>query len=272
MIPTRMRLPILAIIALSAAVPLRAQSSPQTQGQAQKKSSAQPVYQDPLDLPCAKILAVPSSDFIAQVVAIDDSNVDGQLRGIRQYGACYDGRTNRLAASLGKQGKGPLMGARGNFGDFESALKNFTAKALEEAQQSPKVPLGPVKTEYAALYEKQFRYAFYQSYSQKLQKRPSSETAENSGGSAKTSPADAQSSSRSSPEPKSEPDPLTLAKNRFGELLAAMPEDKRHEIHAAFGQIFERSSIGEQWKLEIYRYAIFLLEPPTGKPFSAPPF
>ena len=65
---------------------------------------------------------------------------------------------------------------------------------------------------------------------------------------------------------------MTLAKNRFGELLAAMPEDKRHEIHAAFGQIFERSPIAEQWKLEIYRYAIFLLEPPTGKPFSAPPF
>lgn len=262
----RMRLAILAIIALSAALPLRAQSSPQTERQAQKRSSAQPVYDGPLELPCAKILAMPSSDFVAQVVAIDDSNVDVQLRGIHQYGACYDARTDRLAASLGKQGKGPLMGTRGNFGDFESALKNFTAKALEEAQQSSKVPSAPVKTGYAALYEKQFRYAFYQSYSQKLQKRPSSETTENSAGSAKASPTDAQSSA------KPEPDPMTLAKNRFGELLAAMPEDKRHEMHAAFGQIFERSSIGEQWKLEIYRYAIFLLEPPTGKPFSPPPF
>ena len=139
---------------------------------------------------------MPSSDFIAQVVAIDDSNVDGQLRGIRQYGDCYNARTDRLAASLGKQGKGPLMGARGNFGDFESALKNFTAKALEEAQQSSKVPLAPVKTEYAALYEKQFRYAFYQSYSQKLQKRPSSETTEKTGRSAKASPADVPSSAK----------------------------------------------------------------------------
>ena len=266
MISTRMRLLMLAIILLSATIPLRAQSQPQTQGRAQKKSSAPTVHEGPLELPCAKILAMPSSDFIAQVVAIDDSNVDGQLRGIRQYGACYDARTNRLAASLGKQGNGPLMGARGNFGDFESALKNFTAKALEEAQQSSKVPLAPVKTEYAALYEKQFRYAFYQSYSQKLQKRPSPETIGSSGGSAKVSPADAQSSA------KPEPDPQTLAKNRFGELLAAMPEDKRHEIHAAFGQIFERGSIAEQWKLEIYRYAIFLLEPPTDKPFAAPPF
>jgi hypothetical protein len=209
---------------------------------------------------------MPSSDYIAQVVAIDDSNVDGQLRGIHRYGACYDARTERLAASLGRQGKGPLMGVRGNFGDFESALKSFTAKALEEAQQSSKVPLAPVKTEYAALYEKQFRYAFYQSFSQKLQKHPPSETTGNSGVSPSTSPTDVQSSA------KAEADPMTLAKNHFGDLLAAMSEDSRHEIHAAFGQIFERSSIGEQWKLEIYRYAIFLLEPSTDKPFSPPPF
>jgi len=176
MIPTRMRSPILAIIAFSAALPLLAQNQPQTQGQAQKRSSSEPVYEGPLHFPCAKILAMPSSDFIAQVVAIDDSNVDGQLRGIRQYGACYDARTDRLAASLGKQGKGPLMGARGNFGDFESVLKNFTARALEEAQQSSKVPLAPIKTEYAALYEKQFRYAFYQGYSQRLAKHSWSET------------------------------------------------------------------------------------------------
>ncbi|MGB8542574.1 MAG: hypothetical protein WCD49_13145 [Candidatus Acidiferrales bacterium] len=266
MTPTRMRLPTFAIIALSAAISLRAQGQPQTQGQAQKRSSAQQVYEGPLELPCSKILAMPSSDYIAQVVAIDDSNVDGQLRGIRRYGACYDERTDRLAASLGKQGKGPLMGARGNFRDFESALKDFTAKALEVAQQSSNGPLAPVKTEYAALYEKQFRYAFYEGYFQKLQKRPSSETTQNSGGSAKPSPTDAQSSA------KPEADPMTLAKNRFGELLANLPGDKRHEMHAAFGQIFERSSIGEQWKLEIYRYAIFLLEPSADKPFSPPPF
>jgi hypothetical protein len=259
-------LSILAIIALCIAIPLRAQSQPQTQGRAQNRSSTQPVYDGPLELPCARVLAMPSSDFIAQVVAIDDSNVDGQLRGIRRYGACYDARTDRLAASLGKQGKGPLMGARGNFGDFESALKDLTAKALEEAQQPSEVPLAPVKAEYASLYEKQFRYAFYESYFQKPQKHPSSETTEKTGGSASASPTNAQ------PSAKPETDPMTLAKNHFGELLAAMPEDKRHEIHAAFGQIFQRSTIGEQWKLEIYRYAIFLLEPSTGKPFSPPPF
>ena len=64
----------------------------------------------------------------------------------------------------------------------------------------------------------------------------------------------------------------TIAKNRFGEILAALAEDQRHEIHAAFGQIFERSSMGERWKLGIYHYAIFLLESPKDPPFSSPPF
>lgn len=205
-----------------------------------------------------------SSDWVAKYIAAKDATPENTVLAIEAYGKCYDARTSSLAASLGKQGKGPLMGARGNFGDFESALKDFTAKALAANQQ----PADAIKAAYASMYEKQFRHAFYQNYSQKLQKRPSVETTGNSGDSAKAtaSPTDAQASA------KPETDPMTLAKNRFGELLAAMPEDKRHEIHAAFGQIFERSSIGEQWKLEIYRYAIFLLEPSTGKPFSPPPF
>ncbi len=215
-----------------------------------------------LGMTCAQVLAMSSSDLVSKFTAAKDPGPDSALLAIEQYEKCYDARTDRLAASLGKQGKGPLMGARGNFGDFESALKNFKARALEETQESS----DSVKTAYATLYEKQFRYGFYESYSQKLQKLPSPETTEKS--------SDSASTARTNPQPSSKPetDPMTLAKNRFGELLAAMPEDKRHEIHTAFGQIFERSAIGERWKLEIYRYAIFLLEPSTNKPFSPPPF
>jgi hypothetical protein len=227
-----------------------------------KTPQAQRDNRSRLGLTCAQVLVMSSSDWVAKFTAAKDGSPASTVLAIEQYGKCYDARTDRFAASLGKQGKEPLMGVRGNFGDFESALKNFTAKALEEPQQAS----NSVKTAYAALYEKQFRYAFYQGYSQKLQKRPSSETTEKSGGPASASPADAQSSS------KPDTDPMTLAKNHFGELLAGLPDDKRHEIHAAFGQIFERSSVGEPWKLEIYRYAIFLLEPPSSKPFSAPPF
>jgi hypothetical protein len=215
-----------------------------------------------LGMTCDQVLAMSSTDWVAKFTAAKDAGPESTVLAIEQYGKCYDARTDRLVATLVKQGKGPLMGSRGNFGDFESALKDFTAKALEETQQSSH----SIKTQYAGLYEKQFRYAFYEGYSQKLQKRPRSETTGKTGGSGSASPTDVQSSS------KPETDPMTLAKNHFGELLAGLPEDKRHEIHAAFGQIFERSSIGEQWKLEIYRYVIFLLEPSSGKPFSPPPF
>jgi hypothetical protein len=257
-----MRLPILAILALSAAIPLPAQSQPKMQGQAQKKSSAQPVYEGPLELPCARVLAMPSSDFIAQIVAIDDYNVDGQLRGIRRYGYCYSSQTDALAASLAKSGKGPGKAARADFAAFETALKDFTAKALADA---PPQPWRPMEA-YAELYEKQFRYAFYQSYSQKPAQHSSAEAN-------KSVAPDANAPPTGAPSPaKPETDPLTLAKNRFGQLLAALPEEKRREIHRAFGEIFEKGPIGEQWKLEVYRYAIFILEPPKDTPFSPPPF
>ncbi len=36
-----------------------------------------------------------------------------------------------------------------------------------------------------------------------------------------------------------------------------------HDLHAAFGQILVLNSVGASMQLAIYRYAIFVLEPPT---------
>ena len=65
---------------------------------------------------------------------------------------------------------------------------------------------------------------------------------------------------------------MTLAKNRFGDFLAALPEEKRREVHIAFGEIFGKGSIADQWTPEVYRYAISVLESSKDKPFSPPPF
>ena len=180
----------------------------------------------------------------------------GTVQAIGTYGKCYDARTNRLAASLGKAGKGPLMAARGNFVDFEKALNDFAAMALVATQP----PKDEQKKAYATLYRKQFRYEFYQSYAQNTAKSaaPAASTA-NAGAPTQTS----------SPTEISE---LTKAKNRFGELLGLLPEEKMHELHKAFGRIFSESPVSDATKIEVYRYAIFLLEPPTEKPFSPPPF
>jgi hypothetical protein len=189
-------------------------------------------------------------------------DVETTLHAIAAYGKCYDARTDRLAASLGKTGKGPLMGVRGNFRDFEAALKNFTAVALSVAPP----PDDPVKTAYVALYEKQFRYAFYQSYERNPVERPPPPAQD------ATPTATGPATTGQPPSTARITDPMTLAKNRFGDFLAALPEDKRREVHIAFGQIFEKGSIADQWTLEVYRYAISVLESPKDKPFSPRPF
>jgi hypothetical protein len=225
------------IVSLSLAPAIAAQT---------KSTRPRPTDPDRLGLTCAQILEKTSQEWViyfkdksVHPAADDDSRA---LRAIAAYGKCYDARTNHLAAVLGRSGKGPLMGARGNFGDFQKALDDLTAKALAASDKKSATP----EAAYAALYEKQFRYQFYQSYTQKSEaKRPLT------------------------PE---ESDEFSKAKNRFGELLGLLPEDQAHIVHAAFSEIFVTGAVNDVTKLEVYRYAIFLLESPKDTPFSPPPF
>jgi hypothetical protein len=201
---------------------------------------------DRLGQTCTQILKMSSFEWInyfadkTPSAATDKPAVT--LRAIASYGKCYDERTNRLAATLGKTGKGPLMGANGNFRDFQKALDDFTTKALAATHKDP----GTQSAAYAALYEKQFRYQFYQSYTQK------------------------DFLSRAlTPE---ESDEIAKAKNRFGEVLGLLPDETLHSVHAAFRQIFDPAPVTNLTKLELYRFAIFVLAPTKDKPFSAPPF
>ena len=187
---------------------------------------------------------MPSSDWVRKFTAANGATPESTIRAIAAYGKCYDARTNRLAASLGNSGKGPLMGARGNFGAFEQALQNFEAKALAAADP----PADDVKRAYATLYEKQFRRSFYEDYVEHLDHRNIVSAA----------PEDAGD--------------LGKAKNHFGELLGALPDDKMHEIHQSFGDILDKALVNRDRRLDLYRYAIFLLESPAEPPFSPPPF
>jgi hypothetical protein len=218
---------------------------------------------DRLGMTCAQILQMSSTDWVAHFKE-KDASAEGSLRAIAAFGKCYDARTNRLAATLGKAGKGPLMGARGNFGDFEKALNDFAAMAL--AATSP--PASEEKKAYAALYEKQFRYEFYESYAQKSAKPAAHATGKSP---AETAPA-ANASAPAQTSSPTEVSELTKAKNRFGELLGLLPEEKMHELHKGFGWIFSGAPVSDATKIEVYRYAIFLLEPATEKPFSHAPF
>jgi hypothetical protein len=201
---------------------------------------------DRLGLTCAQILQKSSQDWIVyfdEKTGLTTSNsAIGVLRPIAVYGKCYDARTSQVAASLSKSGRGPLMGATGNFHDFQKALDDFTAKALAASSKAP----GTQEAAYAALYEKQFRYEFYQRYELRLSENRTL-TAE-------------------------EAAEYSKAKNRFGEFLGLLPEDQAHIIHAAFSQIFDGGPVSDITKLELYRFAISVLESPKDTPFSPPPF
>jgi hypothetical protein len=201
---------------------------------------------DRLGLTCAQILQMTSTAWVAHFAerAGDANNGSAPVavRAITAYGKCYEARTNQLAASLGKSGRGPLMGALGNFRDFQKALDDFTTKAIAVSDKQP----GSQEAAYAALYEKQFRYEFYQRYEQRI-----------TGGRPLTSEEAAE---------------YSKAKNRFGEFLGILPEDKAHIIHAAFSQLFDAGPVTDITKLELYRFAISVLESPKDKPFSQPPF
>ena len=207
-------------------------------------SSSQKVKSARLEVDCANILRMKSSDWIAKSTATDGSPVRSTLHAIQVYGDCYDSRTDRLASSLARTGKGPSKAGRGDFRDFEAALTNFTAKALAANRGQS----DPLKSAYAALYEKQFRFIFYERYVvAKAGSRPASDQ-----------------STDSSPESSLDGvDQMTAAKNRFGKLLAALPDAEIHELHAAFGEVVGSHPIRTAMQLAVYRYAIFLLERAT---------
>jgi hypothetical protein len=199
-----------------------------------------------LGLTCAQILQMTSTAWVAHFAEKNGTpnNAAGPpaVRAIAAYGKCYEARTNQVAASLGKSGRGPLMGALGNLHDFQKALDDFTAKALTAANKQP----GTQEAADAALYEKQFRYEFYQKYELRL---------------SENRPLTAEESAE-----------YSKAKNRFGEFLGLLPEDQAHIIHAAFSHIFDSGPISDVTKLELYRFAISVLESPKDKPFSPVPF
>jgi hypothetical protein len=233
-----MKIFLTQLIAAGLAAVCFAQAKP-----AQTKTAAEA---DRLGLTCAQILQMTSTAWVARFAektgGATGASAPVAVRAITSYGKCYDARTNQLAASLGKSGRGPLMGALGIFRDFQKALDDFTTKALAVSDKQP----GTQEAAYAVLYEKQFRYEFYQRYEQRI-----------TGGRPLTAEEAAE---------------YSKAKNRFGEFLGLLPEDKAHIIHAAFSQIFDAGPVTDVTKLELYRFAISVLESPKDKPFSSPPF
>jgi hypothetical protein len=236
------------------------------QTRAQTKADA-----DRLAMTCAQILRMSSTEWIAyfgdrtKSAASDPSS--RTQRAVAVYGTCYQARTDALAQALARNGEGPPKAVRADFAGFEAALKNFTAKALADTQP----PADPEKRALAALYEDQFRYQFYQKYAKKSVTAPSAAKTPLRGSSSTPAEKNAAPASRE-PSLPVDTDPMTNAKNQFGALLGALPDDKLHELHGAFGEVLGLHALDEAMRLAVYRYAIFLLEPSPGESSYPPPF
>ena len=225
---------------------------------------------DRLGMTCAQVLKMSATEWIAhfgETTKADRSS--SAVRAADAYGRCYQVRTDDLARALARNGKGPSKAARADFDAFEAALKDFTAKALVDAEP----PANVEKRALATLYEERFRYEFYQNYQAKSVKAPNAAKAPQPTPSAPPA-KNATPASLSPPpaSPESDADEMTRAKNRFGELLGALPDDKLHELHGAFGEVLGLHTLDEAMRLAVYRYAIFLLEPSAGDSFYPPPF
>jgi len=210
-------------------------------GTSQKAGSSTSAAADRLGLTCAQMLQMSSTEWVGKFNREKGATPEATARATAAYGKCYDARTDGLAASLVRKRAAPPKSARTNFAGFENALKEFALKAMADAQSPPDA----TKSAYIVLYEKQFRYEFYQAYAQK------------------------NPNAALTPE---QSDQYGKAKNRFGELLGLLPEERAHEVHEAFGEIVGTHEVSLPMKLALYRYAIFILEPPSEKPFAPPPF
>jgi hypothetical protein len=246
---------------LAAAGPVSAQ----TRAQPQHKADA-----DRLGMTCPQILKMSSTQWITYFGETTKTDLSSStVRAAAAYGTCYQARTDDLARALLGSGKGPSRATRTDFASFEAALRNFTAKALVDAEP----PADPPKQALAALYQNQFRYEFYQEFQRKGATGPSAPRAPISGSSSEP-PGKKSAPSSAGPSPSSarDDDQMTRAKNRFGELLGALPDDKLHELHGAFGEVLGLHALDEAMRLAVYRFAIFLLESSKEASSDPPPF
>lgn len=191
-------------------------------------------------MPCKDVLKLSSTDFVDKYTKIHGDNTIEITKAIYAYGNCYDQAQDEIRDLLNKQGKGPLMGANGNFKDFETALNNFTKTALELCGTDG--TFAQISNAYAVLYQKQFRHLFYQPYLSKKAAKINSRAIE-------------------------------AAKTKLDSIINHLAPQQATKVRTDFDAYYNAGvKVLGLPAQPIYEYAISLLESPADKPFSPPPF
>lgn len=192
---------------------------------------------------CSQVLGASSDKFIEQYSSQNGGNGYSVQDAIKLYSDCYTSKINVLSNWLAKSGRGPLMGANGDFHDMENALNTFTKTAL--AATAGGGSYDAIKAAYAYLYALQFSYDFYEQYV-----HPE-----------KNIHDDDHSSD------------VLKANSYLQDSIDKLPENRREGVQASF-YAFETAAVRVNGLsiLKVYQYAIFILQSPEDQPYSPPPF
>lgn len=193
--------------------------------------------------PCNIVLSQNSSDWVRTYVKAYGDNTLEQVKAIYQYGVCYDQKLVALKQKLNAQNKSPLMGAAGNFRDFEAARTAMVEKAL--AVCGIDGSFKRIMRANADLYGKQFQYYFYQRYLEKPDLPKLNLAAQNK------------------------------AKEKLNSIVSAMEKSgqdcKQIKLTLA-AYIKEGIEVNQLPAQQIYEYPIMLLQSLEEPPYSEPPF
>lgn len=189
---------------------------------------------------CAAILKQTSHQFVNAQSAKHGSSTLAIVDAIHTYKQCYQQRINKIKNQLATSGKGPLMGARGNFKDMQQALNQFTDYALKVTATGG--TYDQIKSAYTELYALQFENAFYQSYITTKNKKVT-------------------------------PDELYKAQNTFHKMLLRFNKDQQTQLEQYFDS-FE-ACLTEGLNLSAYPayvYAMTILQSPASSTLINPVF
>lgn len=181
------------------------------------------------NLSCNEVLKQDSLSWINQQAMAGGGTNQAILEAISQYGACMDKRSETLRELSNESGKGPFMGALGNFRDFESALQIFKRRALLAVSTGKSYD--KIHAAMADLYAKHFRYLFYSCYL--TQKSKTIETE----------------------------DTVKLMDESLRKILARLDNKQSAEVRAAFEKYrYEAIENNDFPEDVVYQYAVYVLQ------------
>lgn len=184
--------------------------------------------------PCATILKQSAHHYVNSQGM---SNLAMQ-QAIHEYGQCYQQKTKAIDKALGADGRGPLMGVRGNFQDFQQALTQFENYALQTTATGGSYDA--LQAAWIKLYSLKFAREFFESYVQPT-------------------------------KPTINKKQLYALQNRFHQRLSMFGKDEQTQLETYFDAMNNAWVQGVNGSPMLpYQFAMLILQSPASTTFEQP--